>query len=44
MAEARYLHTATRLLDGRVLIAGGVGTRGALASVEIFTLSEKRYP
>lgn len=33
---AREKHTVTLLRDGRVLIAGGVGAEGVLASAEIF--------
>src|SRR5438034_1381370 len=37
MATARELHTATRLPDGRVLVAGGYGGGGSyLASAEIY--------
>src|SRR5207247_2408073 len=37
MATARYVHTATRLLDGTVLVAGGAGTSGfALATAEVY--------
>jgi hypothetical protein len=37
MIEARYLHTATRLLDGRVLVAGSYsGSIGAAASAELY--------
>src|SRR5713101_7766505 len=32
---ARYLHTATLLPNGRVLVAGGLGS-GALASSEVY--------
>ena len=36
MAVARYSHTATLLPDGRVLIAGGYGKAGILASAELY--------
>lgn len=36
MNSGRYDHTATRLNNGRVLVAGGVGTGGWLASTESY--------
>ncbi|MFZ5630174.1 MAG: kelch repeat-containing protein [Spirochaetota bacterium] len=36
LSVGRYLHTATRLNDGRILIVGGVGNSGFLASAEIY--------
>src|SRR5207237_8985022 len=36
MAAARYSHTAPRLPDGRVLVAGGFNTFTFLASAEIY--------
>lgn len=36
MNEARYLHTATLLLDGRVLVAGGASSDEITASAEIY--------
>lgn len=35
LAEGRVLHTTTVLADGRVLVTGGNGTRGSLATCEI---------
>jgi uncharacterized protein YecT (DUF1311 family) len=50
LADARISHTATRLMDGRVLIAGGEGgededgtTSGALASAELYDPTTKRF-
>ena len=36
LAAARSGHTATLLLSGKVLVTGGTGSSGALASAEIF--------
>lgn len=36
LASPRSSHTATRLSDGRVLLAGGVGPAGVLASAELY--------
>jgi len=36
MAAARYLHTATLLNNGRILITGGGSSVGLLASAEVY--------
>jgi len=36
LGTARYQHTATVLQDGKVLVAGGEGATGALASAELY--------
>ncbi len=40
MNNARRAHTATLLLDGKVLISGGEGSSGTIASTEIYNPSE----
>jgi hypothetical protein len=43
LGTARYLHTATRLTDGRVLVAGGQDAGGALASAEIYNPAKQSW-
>ena len=44
LAVARYLHTATRLEDGRVLVTGGVGPDGAaIAAAELWDPATRTF-
>jgi hypothetical protein len=44
LATARYLHTATRLEDGRVLVTGGIGPDGAaIASAELWDPATRTF-
>ena len=43
LSTARFAHTATLLADGRVLVAGGNGKEGALASAEVFDPATRRW-
>src|SRR5437773_1640105 len=44
MGVARYIHTATLLLDSRVLAVGGVNDTDYLASAETFSTGQSRAP
>jgi hypothetical protein len=37
MASFRYGHTATLLPNGKVLVLGGWGVRGVLATAEVYS-------
>jgi len=43
MTAARSLHTATALRDGRVLVAGGVNSSGALATAEFYEPARRAW-
>lgn len=43
LAEARHAHTATVLPDGRVLVLGGFGDFGTLASAEIYDPASRTF-
>lgn len=45
LKDARYLHTATKLNDGRVLVVGGRGVDGTreLDSVEVYEAKKNRW-
>ena len=43
MVEARSGHTATVIAGDRVLLAGGVGSNGPLASAEIFDATSGKF-
>lgn len=43
MVQARYQHTATLLPSGKVLIAGGYGNAGPLATAELYDPTNKTF-
>jgi hypothetical protein len=43
LATARYSHTATLLPNGKVLVAGGAGASGTLASAELYDPASDRW-
>ncbi len=43
LSTARMNHTATLLPNGQVLVAGGLGNGGALASAELFDPATGRW-
>ena len=43
MAQARALHTSTKLLDGRILVAGGYDGSKSLNTIEIYTPSSNTW-
>jgi WD40 repeat protein len=43
IANARYAHTATRLANGKVLIAGGQGTSDIIASAEMYDPASRSW-
>src|SRR5439155_5344094 len=44
LGTARFNHTATLLPNGRILVAGGTGANGALASAELFDPDSLSFP
>jgi N-acetylneuraminic acid mutarotase len=43
MTDARLLHQAVRLADGRILVTGGFGATGYLTSAEVFDAQAGRW-